>query len=120
LTVFVVRTYIVQPDKLKAHNDWGKKLVNSMKKQPQLFRGVKAMQVLRHKYGGNVGAFTAMWKFDNLANAEKWEQEFVEVEAKANLRSEFLSLIVPGSYSESIWESVRSVKRKTKRTKSTS
>ncbi len=115
LTVFVVRTYVVQPSKLEAHNAWGKKLVALMKKQPQLFSGVKSMRVLSHKYGGKVGGFTAMWKFDSLADAEKWARGFVEVKAEAYLRSEFLELIVPGSYSECIWEPVRTINRKPKK-----
>ncbi|MGD6807092.1 MAG: hypothetical protein ACQCN4_09055 [Candidatus Bathyarchaeia archaeon] len=117
MTVFIVRTYVVKPDKLKEHNEWGKKLVAMMKRQPSLFGGVKSMRVLSHKYGGQVGGFTAMWKFDNLADAERWEQGFVEVKAEADLRSEFLSLLVPGSYSECIWEPVRTLNRKSRKRK---
>lgn len=119
MTVFVVRTYTVKPSKLKEHMAWGKKLVALMKKQPKLFSVVKSMRVLHHKYGGDVGGFTAMWKFDSLADAEKWEQGFVDVKEKADLRREFLSLVVPGSYSEHIWEPVRTINKKKKRRKQT-
>ncbi len=115
MTVFIVRTYTVKPNKIEEHLAWGKKLVAMMKKQPKLFGGVRSMRVLRHKYGGNVGGFTAMWKFDSLADAERWEQGFVDVKEQADLRAEFLSLIVPGSYSECIWEPVRTLNRKAKR-----
>jgi hypothetical protein len=115
MTVFVVRTYTVKPDKQKAHLLWGKKLVSLMKKQPKLFCDVQSMRVLQHKYGGNVGGFTAMWKFSSLQNAERWEQGFVEVKEEADLRSEFLELIVPGSYSQCIWEPVRTLNRKGKK-----
>ncbi len=114
MTVFVVRTYVVKPDKLKEHLEWGKKLVKLMKKQPKLFCDVKSMRVLSHKYGGNVGGFTAMWKFDTLAEAEKWELGFVDIREEADLRYEFLSLIVPGSYSECIWAPVRTINKKPK------
>ena len=115
MTVFLVRTYVIKPDKLTEHNAWGKKLVSSMKKQPNLFRGVKSLRVLSHKYGGCVGGFTAMWKFESLAEAESWENGFVEVVGQPNLRSEFMELIVPGSYSEVIWEPVRTINRKSKK-----
>lgn len=114
MTVFLVRTYVVKPDKLSEHNAWGKKLVASIKKRPDLFGGVKSLRVLSHRYGGCVGGFTAMWKFESLAEAEKWENHFVEVADQPNLRSEFMALIVPGSYSQSIWEPVRTINRKTK------
>jgi hypothetical protein len=97
MTVFLVRTYVVKPDKLSEHNAWGKKLVASMKKRPDLFGGVKSLRVLSHRYGGCVGGFTAMWKFESLAEAEKWENHFIEVAEQPNLRSEFMALIVPGS-----------------------
>ena len=32
MTVFLVRTYIVKPDKLKEHDEWGKKLIAIDKK----------------------------------------------------------------------------------------
>jgi hypothetical protein len=115
LTVFLVRTYVIQPDKLEQHNTWGKKLVTLMKKKPQLFRNAKSMRVLSHKYGGKVGGFTVMWKFETIADAEKWEREFVKVKEEADLRSELLSLIVPGSYSECIWKPVKTLNRKPKK-----
>ncbi len=115
MTVFIVRTYTVKPDKQKELLAWGKKLVATMKKQPKLFSSVRSMRVLRHKYGGAVGGFTAMWKFDTLSEAEAWEQSFVEVKEEADLRCEFLDLVVPGSYSECIWEPVRTINRKKKK-----
>ncbi len=117
MTVFIVRTYIVKPDKLQEHLDWGKKLVKLMKKQPGLFGEVLSMQVLSHKYGGCVGGFTAMWKFKTFADSEKWVHGFSAVKEEIDLRSEFLSLIVLGSYSECIWESVCTINKKPKRCK---
>jgi hypothetical protein len=112
MTVFVVRTYTVKPECQKAHLEWGKKLVAMLKKQPKQFSKVRSMRVYSNKYGGAVGGFTAMWKFDSLADAQDWEQGFVEVKAEADLRSEFLGLIVPGSYTQALWEPVRSLNKK--------
>jgi antibiotic biosynthesis monooxygenase (ABM) superfamily enzyme len=117
VTVFVVRTYTVKPDKLAEHNLWGKKLVAVMKKKQGLFGGVQGMRVLSHKYGGSVGGFTAMWKFKSLQDAEKWEDGFTEVKEEMALRQEFLELVVPGSYRQEIWESVRSINRRKHKTK---
>jgi hypothetical protein len=114
LTVFLIRTYTVKPDKLKEHNEWGKKLVSLMKKKPDLFSGVKSMRVFSHKYGGCIGGFTAMWGFENLALVEGWESGFCEIPEEMALRSEFMDLIIPGSFTADIWESVKSMNRKTK------
>lgn len=115
MTVYLARTYVVAPDKLGEHNEWGKKLVALMKEKPSLFKGVKSLRVLRHKYGGQVGGFTALWGFESLANIEGWETEFSEIPKENALRAEFMQLIVPGSYSECILESVKTITHKTKR-----
>ncbi len=114
MTVFLIRTYCVKPSKLKEHNEWGKKLVALMKNKPELFSNVKSMRVLSHKYGGKVGGFTAMWGFDSLAHIEGWENGFTEIPEEMALRSEFMKLIIPGSFSADIWESVKTLNRKTK------
>ena len=117
MTVFVVRTYTVKPDKLADHNMWGKKLIALMKKKPGLFGGVQSMRVLSHKYGGQVGGFTAMWKFDNMQEAEKWENGFTEIKEEVALRQEFMELLVPGSYRQEIWAPVRTLNRRKRKTK---
>lgn len=119
MTVFLVRTYIVKPDKVREHDAWGKKLVTLMKKQPNKFNGVKSMQVLSPKYGESVGRFTAMWKFKGLTDADKWEDSFGVDKELAALRAELMNLIVLGSYSASIWESVKTLNRKNPKSKST-
>jgi hypothetical protein len=114
MTIFLIRTYTVKPDKLKEHNEWGKRLVTLMKKKPALFSGVKSMRVLSHKYGGAIGGFTAMWGFESLAHVEGWENGFSEIPEEMALRSEFMDLIIPGSFTADIWESVKMLNRKTK------
>jgi antibiotic biosynthesis monooxygenase (ABM) superfamily enzyme len=42
MAVYLVRTYVVKPGKFKEHNEWGKKLVVLMKKQPKHFACVKS------------------------------------------------------------------------------
>jgi len=116
MTGYLARTYVVNPDKLDEYNEWGKKLVALMKKKPGLFRGVKSLQVLRHKYGGSVGGFTALWGFESLANIEGWESGFSEIPEEKALRAEFMELIVPGSYSTCILEPIKTLNRKAKRT----
>ena len=115
MTVYLARTYVVNPDKIDEHNEWGKKLIALMKKKPDLFRGVKSLQVLRHKYGGSVGGFTALWGFESLANIDGWESGFSEIPEEKALRAEFMELIVPESFSACILEPIKILNRKVKR-----
>jgi hypothetical protein len=119
MTVFLVRTYTVKPDKLKEHNEWGKKLVSLMKKKPELFKGVKSMRVLSQKKANCVGNFSAMWGFESLDCIEGWETGFDEIPEEKALRTEFMDLIVPGSFSACIWEPVKILNRKIKTKKFT-
>jgi hypothetical protein len=114
MTVYLAKTYVVKPEKLDDHNEWGKKLVALMKKKPGLFRGVTSLRVLRHKYGGSVGGFTALWGFESLDNVEGWETGFIEIPEEKGLRAQFMELIVPGSYSVCILEPIKILNRKAK------
>jgi hypothetical protein len=113
LTVYIARTYVVKPDKVKDHNEGGKKLIVLMKKNPDLFKGVRSLQVLRHKCCEPVNKFTAIWGFESLENIEGWERDFNEIPEEKTLRAEFIDLIVSGSNSACILESIKTIKRKT-------
>jgi hypothetical protein len=116
MAVYLARTYVVKRGKLKEHNEWGKKLVALMKKNPSLFRDVNSLRVFRHKCGGSVDKrFTALWGLANLVSIEGWESEFSEIPEEKALRAEFMDLIVPGSYSVCILEPIKTLNRKAKR-----
>ena len=114
MTVYLARTYVIAPNRLREHNEWGKKLVSLMKKQPRLFLGVESLQVLSHKDEGSAGKFTALWGFESLSSIEGWETGFREIPEEKALRAEFMKLIVPGSYSVCILEPIKKMTRNTK------
>jgi hypothetical protein len=109
MTVYLCRTYVVKPGKLKEHNEWGKRLVNLMKDKPELFDGAKSLLVLSHRRDGQRRKFTAMWGFNSLANVEGWEQDFCELPQQKALRAEFTELIVPESFLVSILEPIKTM-----------
>ncbi len=114
LTVYLARTYVIAPNRLREHNEWGKKLVALMKKKPRLFLDVESLQVLSHKDEGSAGKFTALWGFQSLSAIEGWDTGFREIPEEKALRTEFMKLIVPGSYSVCILEQIKKINRKTK------
>jgi hypothetical protein len=118
MTVYLARTYVIAPNRLRKHNEWGKKLVALMKKQPHLFLGVESLQVLSHKDEGSAGKFTALWGFESLSSIEGWENGFREIPEEKALRAEFMQLIVPGSYSVCILETIKKMTRKIKSARS--
>jgi hypothetical protein len=115
MTVYLARTYVVNRGKLKDHNEWGKKLVALMKKNPRLFGDVNSLRVFKHKCPGSADKkFTALWGLTNLASIKGWENEFSEIPEEKALRTEFTQLIVPGSYSACILNPIKTIYRKTK------
>lgn len=114
MTVYVARTYLIKPDKLKEHNNWGKKLVALMKNQPNLFKGVKSMQVFSHMQDESGCKFTALWGFEKLSAIKEWKRGFKEIPQEQALRAEILELFVEGSYQSNILKPIKTLKRKTK------
>jgi hypothetical protein len=55
---------------------------------------------------------TALWGFESLANIEGWASGFSEIPEEKALRTEFMELIVPGSYSACILEPIKTLNRK--------
>jgi hypothetical protein len=106
MTIFSVETWIVKPDKLGEFLAYLKKLETWMKKHPELFKEVKSVKVFSHMLGGNWGGYVYMTEFENLADFENSMNKSMKSDFMTTLAPEFESLIVAGSYSISIWNSV--------------
>lgn len=106
MTIFSVETWIVKPDKLGEFPAYHKKMETWMKKHPELFKEVKSVKVFSHMLGGNWGGYVYMTEFENLADFEKSMNKSMKSDFMTKLAPEFESLIVAGSYSINIWNSV--------------
>jgi hypothetical protein len=106
MTIFSVETFFVKPDKLGEFTAVLKKFETWMKKHPELFKEVKSLKVFSHMLGGNWGGYVYMTEFENLADFEKSMNKSMKSDFMTTLAPEFESLIVAGSYSISIWNSV--------------
>jgi hypothetical protein len=106
MTVFSVETAIVKLDKLSEHLAWLKKYETWMKKHAPEFKEIKSYKVFSHMLGGNWGGYVFMTEFENLGDCEKWYNKIMKSDFMTTLYPEWASLIVPGSYSIDIWNSV--------------
>jgi hypothetical protein len=106
MTFFLVETYIVKPDKLREflayHNKWRE----WRKMNPEVCKEIKSNKLFRHRFGGNFGGFVEMTEYENLADAEKCLNKMMQSDFITTLYPEFLSLLLPGSYSMNMWSSV--------------
>jgi hypothetical protein len=106
MTVFSVETWIVKPDKLGEYMAWHKKFETWFKKHLPEYKEVKSYKVFGHMLGGKWGGYVFMTEFENLADAEKVFNRMMKSDFMTTLYPEFASLIVAGSYSIDVWNSV--------------
>jgi hypothetical protein len=104
VTVFLVATYVVKPEKLGELAAFLKKYTAWMKSRPELFKEMKSWKSFSHVYGGNRGGVVDMMEFESLADLEKWSSRYYgDKEHMTKIGPEVLSVMVPGTYSVSIW-----------------
>jgi len=109
LTVFLVETYVIKPEKqveFTAYKKKWKKFFAYKENRPQLFSGVKSYKMFAQMLGGNYGGYVEMWEFTNLADCEKFFNKVMQSDYTTKLYPEFASLIVPATYSMNVWNPV--------------
>ena len=106
MAVFMVDTYIAIPEKLGEFTLALKKYEKWIKEHPELFKEMKSRKVFSHMLGGNWGGYVEMWEFENLADFEKCFNKIVESDYMTTIYPELNALIIPGTDSLSIWNSV--------------
>jgi antibiotic biosynthesis monooxygenase (ABM) superfamily enzyme len=111
MTVFIISTYNVSPEKRAEHTAWGKNLVASMKNQPDQFKEVKSLRVCHQKTGDKT-KYIALWEFKNTADSKKWEKRFHKKQIAKS--PEFMALIVPDSFATHLWKPIKIMHRKNK------
>jgi hypothetical protein len=103
LTVFLVETYVIKPDKLGAFTALYKKFETYMKKRKDLFKEVKSHRIFSQLMGGNWGGYVEMTEFENFADFEKWMNKIMRSDYMTTLYPEFAGLEVPGKHTMNVW-----------------
>jgi antibiotic biosynthesis monooxygenase (ABM) superfamily enzyme len=106
MTVFMVETYVIKPDKLEEFTALLKKFETYMKKHPDLFKEMKSHKIFSQLFGGNWGGYVEMTEFENLTSFEKWMKRIMQSDYMKTIYPQFMSLEVSGTHSMNIWNSV--------------
>lgn len=106
MTVFVVETYMVKPEKQGEFKLLMQRFLEHKEENPEKFREMKPFKLFSQMFGGITGAYVAMEEFDNMADAEKFHARFFKDEEFIKLYQEFVRLIEPTTYSKNIWKAV--------------
>jgi hypothetical protein len=104
MTVFMVETLVVKPDKLGEAAAFDEKFEALMKKRPDLFKEIKSVKHFSHFLGGNSGGRVMMWEFESLADVDKFLNRCMgDKEWMTKFYPELAALMVPGTHSLNVW-----------------
>ena len=107
MTIFMVETYVIKPEKQAEFTAFLKKFFAYKEKHPQLFKEMKSFKIFAHLFGGNWGGYTEMSEFENLTDFEKWINRLMQSDFMTTLYPEFNALVAPATDSMSIWNPVK-------------
>lgn len=106
MTVFMVETYVVQPDKQEEFTSALKKILKYKKANPQNFKEMRSKKVFSQMFGGNLGGYIELNEFDTLADAERYLARMSKDKGFIKLYQEAKQLLVPATYTWSVWNPV--------------
>jgi hypothetical protein len=105
MTIFVVETCMVKPEKYGAFKLLMEKVRKYKEEKLELFKEVKSWKLFKQMFGGIAGAYVSIWEFENLADLEKnWAKEDADEEF-TKMHQELMQLIDPATFHMEIWSS---------------
>jgi len=106
MTVFVVETYVVKPEKQAEFVSLLQKILQYKKENPETFKEMKSKKIFSQMFGGFSGGHIEMNEFENMADAEKYMARIFKDEGFMKLYQEAKLLVVPATYSLNVWNPV--------------
>ena len=106
MTVFVVETYVVKPEKQAELMSLLQKILEYKRENPETFKEMRSKKIFSQTFGGISGGYIEMNEFDSMADAEKYMTRISKDEGFMKLYQEAKLLLVPATYSLEVWNSV--------------
>lgn len=106
MTVFVVETYVMKPEKQGGFKSLLQRFLGYMKENPALFKEMKSWKLFTQTFGGIFGAYVELIEFDSLAEREKCYTRLLKDKEFSRMYQEFMTHIDTATFSMSVWEPV--------------
>jgi len=106
MTVFVVETYVVKPEKQAEFKSLLKRFLRFMKENPTLFKEIKSWKLFTQTFGSISGAYVEQIEYDSLAEHEKCHTRLLKDKEFMKLYQEAMTLIDATTFSMSAMEPV--------------
>jgi hypothetical protein len=106
MSVFMTETYVVRRDRQEAFDVLLQKFLDLKSERPDLFEGVKSWTLRRQDIGQPAGLYAETWEYEDLAAMERIDARVFGDEDMKSIQSTFHKLLVPASFSSSVWSPV--------------
>jgi len=106
MSVFVVDTHVVKPEKQEQYVPLMQRLRKYMREKPDTFKEVKSWKVFAQMFGGIAGGYVQLWEFGNMSEVEKSLTKMFKDKGFMEIKQEFDRLIEPITHSWNVWNSV--------------
>jgi len=103
MTIFMVETYVIKPEKQEEFMSLLKKWYAETKKNEAKYKELKSYKIDAQMFGGNRLGYFEMWEFESLADLEKLLNRINQDKEFLKVVSDFTSCIVPDTWSINIW-----------------
>jgi len=105
MTVFIVSTYVVKPEKQAEFKSLLRKWQKYMKENTEKLKEMKSWKLYTQTFGSVYGAYIEQVEYDSLAELEKCNARLLKDKEISKLSQEAMALI--DTVSMSAWEPVK-------------
>lgn len=106
MSVFVVVTYVVKPEKQAEFMPCMQRILKYVEENPEKFKEWKSFKLFSQMHFDIIGRYMELWGFDNMADLEKCKIRLSKDEKWLKLVQEIALLIDPARFSMNIWKYV--------------
>ena len=108
MSVFLVSTYVVKPDKLEEYKEMYRRWLEYKKENPEEAKGLepKSKRVFTQTFGDIYGKYMEIYEFDSMADYERFEERASKNKEFSEIFGNQMHCFVPDTVSNSIWNPV--------------
>ena len=106
MSVFLVSTYIVKPEKQEEYKATYRKWIEYKKENPEEFKELKSWRIFTQTFGDIYGKHMEIYEFDSMADYERFVMKLSENKELSEIFKNQMLCFVPDTVSNSIWNPV--------------
>jgi len=107
MTILVIGTWLVRPEKQVEYDRLWKRFLEFMKKNPKLFKEVKSLKFYTQTFGGITGSIVELAEYESFAVYEAFQAKMKKNKEYMKLFQEFMLLIDPTAMTESVLTAIK-------------